>query len=157
MVDQIDEKILHILQNEAQISNSDLARKINLSPPATHSRVKRLEKEGYIEKYVSILNNQKLGFDLTCFIFVSTNIHQREQLENLESQMKKMPEILECHCLTGEHDYLLKVVIRNRMELEAFIRKLNLLTGVTRIQTSLSLREIKFSTSLTFFQNHEKS
>jgi DNA-binding Lrp family transcriptional regulator len=83
---------------------------------------------------------------------VSTNIHQKEQLENLEGAMKTMPEVLECHCLTGEYDYLLKVANRNREELERFIRKLNLLSGVNRIQTSLSLREIKFSTALPILE-----
>lgn len=152
MLDSIDQSILDILQKDAQLSNSDLARKVNLSPPATHARVKRLEKEGYIEKQVTILNHRKLGFDLFCFIFVSTNIHQKEQLETVESAMKVMPEVLECHCLTGEYDYLLKVANRNREDLERFIRKLNLLPGVIRIQTSISLRELKFSTALPIIE-----
>jgi DNA-binding Lrp family transcriptional regulator len=152
MLHTIDQFILDILQREAHLSNADLARMVNLSPPATHARVKRLEREGYIDQQVSILNHSKLGFDLLCFIFVSTNIHQKEQLENLEGAMKIMPEVLECHCLTGEYDYLLKVANRNREELERFIRKLNLLSGVNRIQTSISLREIKFSTALPILE-----
>lgn len=148
MLDAIDQSILGILQTQAQLSNADLARLVNLSPPATHARVKRLEKEGYIVQQVTMLNHSKLGFDLLCFIFVSTNIHQMELLEDLEDAMKTMPEVLECHCLTGEYDYLLKVANRNREELERFIRKLNKLSGVNRIQTSISLREIKFSTAL---------
>ncbi|WML46528.1 Lrp/AsnC family transcriptional regulator [Neobacillus sp. PS3-40] len=152
LLDATDFLILNSLQKESQISNADLARHVNLSPPATHARVKRMEKEGYIDQQVAILNHRKLGFDLLCFIFVSTNIHQKEQLENLEGAMKTMPEVLECHCLTGEYDYLLKVANRNREELERFIRKLNLLSGVNRIQTSLSLREIKFSTALPILE-----
>ncbi|MFD0825803.1 Lrp/AsnC family transcriptional regulator [Neobacillus sp. M.A.Huq-85] len=147
-LDVLDRKILDLLQKGAQLSNAELARRVNLSPPATHARVKRLENEGYIDRQVVVLNSRKLGFDLLCFIFVSTNIHQKEQLEYLEKALNLMPEILECHCLTGEYDYLLKVANRNREELEKFIRKLNLLPGVNRIQTSLSLREIKFSTAL---------
>jgi Lrp/AsnC family transcriptional regulator, leucine-responsive regulatory protein len=152
MLDSIDQTILDIMQKEAQISNTELARRINLSPPATHARAKRLEKEGYIDQQVTILNHRKLGFDLFSFIFVSTNIHQREQLENLEEALKVMPELLECHCLTGDYDYLLKVANRNREDLERFIRKLNLLPGIIRIQTSISLREIKFSTTLPIFE-----
>jgi len=120
---------------------------VNLSPPATHTRIKRLEKEGYINHQVAILNQEKLGFDLLSFIFVSTNIHQAEKLEVLENELESIPEVLECHCLTGEYDYLLKVVNKDRRELEKFIRKLNGL-GITRIQTSLALREIKYSTVL---------
>ena len=147
MLDDVDLQILEILQNEAQVSNSEIAKRINLSPPATHTRIKRLEKEGYINRHVVILNQEKLGFDLLSFIFMSTNIHQTEQLEALEKALASMPEVLECHCITGEYDYLLKVANKNRRELEKFIRKLNRL-GITHIQTSLSLREIKYSTVL---------
>ncbi|TQR12950.1 Lrp/AsnC family transcriptional regulator [Psychrobacillus soli] len=147
ILDDLDLQILDILQNGAQISNSEIAKRVNLSPPATHTRIKRLENEGYINRHVVILNQEKLGFDLLSFIFMSTNIHQSEQLEALENALKSMPEVLECHCLTGEYDYLLKVANKDRRELEKFIRKLNKL-GITRIQTSLALREIKHSTVL---------
>lgn len=147
ILDDVDIQILDILQKEAQLSNAELARRVNLSPPAIHTRIKRLESEGFIDRQVAILNQEKLGFDLLCYVFISTNIHQAEQLEVLENALKAMPEVLECHCLTGEYDYLLKVVIRDRKELDSFIRKLNRL-GISRIQTNLSLREIKYSTVL---------
>jgi Lrp/AsnC family transcriptional regulator, leucine-responsive regulatory protein len=146
-LDSIDLQILDILQRQANISNAELGRRVNLSPPATHARIKRLETESYIQKQVAILDQQKLGFDLLCYIFISTDIHQAEQLEILENNLEAMPEVLECHCLTGEHDYLLKVANKNRQGLEEFIRKLNKL-GISRIQTSLALREIKHSTIL---------
>lgn len=147
MLDDLDIQILDILQNEAQVSNSEIAKRVNLSPPATHTRIRRLEKEGYINRHVAILNQEKLGFDLLSFIFMSTNIHQDEKLEALEKALNSMPEVLECHCITGEYDYLLKVTNKDRRELESFIRRLNKL-GITRIQTSLALREIKYSTVL---------
>jgi DNA-binding Lrp family transcriptional regulator len=117
--------------------------------------VKRLENEGYIDRQVAILNQEKLGFDLLCFIFISTNIHQTDKLEVLEKILESMPEVLECHLLTGEYDYLLKVANKDRKELENFIRKLNKL-GITRIQTSLSLREIKYSTILPISDEKSK-
>lgn len=147
VLDHVDIQILDMLQNDSQISNAELARRINLSPPAVHTRIKRLETEGYIDRHVAILNQEKLGFDLLCFIFISTNIHQAEKLDVLEEMLKNMPEVLECHCLTGEYDYLLKVANRDRKDLQAFIRNLNKL-GISKIQTSLVLREIKYSTSL---------
>ena len=152
MLDDLDIQILDILQNEAQVSNSEIAKRVNLSPPATHTRIRRLEKEGYINRHVAILNQEKLGFDLLSFIFMSTNIHQDEKLEALEKALNSMPEVLECHCITGEYDYLLKVTNKDRRELESFIRRLNKL-GITRIQTSLALREIKYSTVLPISQN----
>jgi Lrp/AsnC family transcriptional regulator, leucine-responsive regulatory protein len=153
-LDEVDLQILHVLQTNAQISNAELARQVNLSPPATHTRVKRLENEGYIDRQVVILNQEKLGFNLLCFIFISTNFHQAEKLEVLENAFAAMPEVLECHCLTGEYDYVLKVAIKDRNDLEAFIRKLNSL-GITRIQTSLSLREVKYSTALPIMEEEE--
>jgi Lrp/AsnC family transcriptional regulator, leucine-responsive regulatory protein len=147
ILDDLDLQILDILQNGAQVSNSEIAKRINLSPPATHARIKRLENEGYINRHVVILSQEKLGFDLLSFIFMSTNIHQTEKLEVLEKALESMPEVLECHCITGEYDYLLKVANKDRRELEKFIRKLNRL-GVSHIQTSLALREIKYSTVL---------
>ncbi|MEC0210908.1 Lrp/AsnC family transcriptional regulator [Paenibacillus ehimensis] len=151
VLDEVDIQILDSMQKEAQLSNAELARRVNLSPPATHARVKRLESEGFIKRQVAILNQEKLGFDLLCFIFMSTNIHQAEQLEVLEKALRSMPEVLECHCLTGEYDYLLKVMNKDRKELESFIRKLNKL-GIARIQTSLALREIKYSTVLPIWE-----
>ena len=147
ILDTIDIQILDILQKESQISNAEIARRVNLSPPATHTRIKRLEGEGFINRQVAILNQEKLGFDLLCYVFMSTDIHQAKEIEELEASLKTMTEILECHCLTGAYDYLLKIVIRDRQELNQFIRKLNKL-GISRIQTNLSLREIKYSTVL---------
>ena len=153
ILDNLDLQILDILQNGAQVSNSEIAKRVNLSPPATHARIKRLENEGYINRQVVILNQEKLGFDLLSFIFISTNIHQTEKIEVLEKDLEAMPEVLECHCITGEYDYLLKVANKDRRELENFIRKLNRL-GITRIQTSLALREIKYSTVLPIREDH---
>ncbi|EAZ86831.1 Lrp/AsnC family transcriptional regulator [Lysinibacillus sp. FSL M8-0216] len=146
-LDRTDLQILDILQREVHISNAELARRVSLSPPATHTRVKRMENEGYIDQQVAILNQEKLGFDLLCYVFMSTDIHQAKEIEELETSLQTMTEILECHCLTGAYDYLLKIVIRDRQELNQFIRKLNRL-GISRIQTNLSLREIKYSTVL---------
>nr|WP_239587781.1 Lrp/AsnC family transcriptional regulator [Bacillus pakistanensis] len=151
----MDIQILDILQKGAHVSNSEIAKRVNLSPPATHARIKRLENEGYITQHVVILNQEKLGFDLLSFIFMSTNIHQAEKLEVLEKALESMPEVLECHCLTGEYDYLLKVANKDRRELESFIRKLNRL-GITRIQTSLALREIKYSTVLPIREENNR-
>lgn len=152
ILDHIDLQILDLLQTESQISNAELARRVNLSSPATHARVKRLEKEGFIKWQVAILNQEKLGFDLLCYVFINTHIHQMSQLDELEAELQKLPEIMECHCITGEYDYLLKVVIHDRNNLDQFIRKLNKL-GISRILTNLSVREVKNSTILPIIQN----
>ncbi|MDQ0247838.1 DNA-binding Lrp family transcriptional regulator [Bacillus fengqiuensis] len=154
-LDEMDKRILNTLQKESQLSNVELARQVNLSPPATHARVKRLENEGYIDRYAVILNKEKLGFDLLCFVFINTNMHQVEQLEQFEEVIYSMPQILECINLTGEYDYMLKVVLRNREDLQKFVRRLTLVTSVSRIQTSVTMKEIKFTTALPVLEDEE--
>ncbi|KUP05183.1 AsnC family transcriptional regulator [Bacillus coahuilensis p1.1.43] len=147
VLDPIDLHILDLLQKDGQISNLEISKRVQLSAPAVHGRIKRLESDGFIHKQVAILNHEKLGFDLLSFVFISTNLHEAEKLKTLESTLHSMKEIMECHCLTGEYDYLLKVACKDRKGLESFIRRLNEM-GVTKIQTSLALREVKYSTVL---------
>lgn len=147
-LDEMDIIILKLLQEEPQLSNAELARRVNLSPPATHVRIKRLEKVGYIDQYAVILNKEKLGYDLLCLIFINTHMHEVDQLELFEEKVMFMPQILECLNLTGEYDYMLKVALKNRKDLQYFIKKLTLLESVSQIQTSVTIKEIKFSTAL---------
>lgn len=147
--DDLDRAILQILQNDGRISNVDLANRVSLSPPAIHARLKRLEQRGYIRHYVALLDREKVGYDMLCFIEVSLQLHQPEQVENFRQVIQQMPEVLECHHVTGEYDYLLKVVVRNRKDLERFVvNRLTPIPGLARIHTSLVLSEVKSTTAL---------
>ena len=149
MLDQLDKDILKELQKDARVSNAELARRVNLSPPATHTRVRRLEEDGYIHNYAAIINRQKAGYDLLCFIGISLQLHEIEQVTGFHNIIEKMPEVLECHHVTGEYDYLLKVVARNTEDLEDFLmNRITPIPGVARIHTSLVLRESKASTEI---------
>lgn len=146
-IDDIDRDMLQILQEQGRISNAELARQVNLSPPAVHSRLKRLETLGFIQKYAALLDREKVGYDILCFVHVSLLAHQHEHIVRFREATLKMPEVLECHHITGEYDYLLKVVIRNRSDLERFVvNQLTPLSGVARLHTSLVLSEVKSST-----------
>ena len=148
-LDTLDRLILSILQADGRISNAELARKINLSPPACHVRLKRLEEAGYIRQYAALLDPEMLGYDILCFINVSLQRHTFEQVEQFRKQIRGMQEVLECYHITGEFDYLLKVVIRNRKDLERFVvDKLTPLPGVARIYTSLALTVVKSGTAI---------
>ncbi len=148
-LDEIDLQVLRELQTDGRISNVELARRVNLSPPATHARIRRLQQQGYIKAAVAIVDREKLGFDLLCFIQISLQMHQLEQVERFRQAVRQMPEVLECYHLTGEYDYLLKVVIRNRQDLERFVvGNLTPLPGVARIHTSVVFSEIKSATAL---------
>ena len=137
------------MQLDGRLSNVELARSVHLSPPATHARLRRLEKEGYIRQYAAVMNREKTGYDLLCFIHVSLQMHQLEQVEKFREATRQMPEVLECHHITGEYDYLLKVALRNRKDLERFlVDRLTPIPGVGRIHTSLVLTEVKATMAL---------
>jgi Lrp/AsnC family leucine-responsive transcriptional regulator len=149
ILDELDRKLLGILQENGSLSNVELARRIQLSPPATHARVRRLEELGIIRQYATLLDREKLGYDMLCFVHISLQLHQPQQVESVRAAIREMPEVLECYHVTGEYDYLLKVVIRNRKDLERFvIERLTPVPGIARIHTSLVLTEVKSTTAV---------
>lgn len=147
--DELDMAILDALQRDGRVSNAELARRLNLSPPAVHARLRRLEEQGFIRGYVALLDREELGYDMLCFVNVSLQNHTLEQVQHFRTAVSQIPQVLECHFVTGEFDYLLKVVVRNRRELEQLVlEQLTPLPGVGRIHTSLVLAEVKSTTSL---------
>lgn len=148
-LDSVDKSLLRALQLDGRLSNVQLAKKISLSPPATHSRLRRLEKGGYVRQYTAVVDRDKAGYDLLCFIHISLQMHKVEQVEKFREATRRMPEVLECHHITGEYDYLLKVVLKNRKDLERFVvDKITPIPGVARIHTSLVLTEVKATMAL---------
>ncbi len=148
-IDELDWAVLREIQEDGRISNSELARRINLSQPAAHARLKRLHKKGVIKKFVSVVDNDKIGLEIICFFHVQLQAHCETSLVQFENSVRNFPEVLEFHYLTGEFDYLIKAIFANRKELELFLRnKLSILPDIRQITTSLVLAEIKNSTSL---------
>jgi len=148
-LDETDKSILRLLQPDGRISNAEIARRVGLSAPATHARVKRLEETGVVRQYSTLLDREAIGFDMVCFINVSLQLHQFDAIERFKELVHDMPEVLECHHITGEFDYLLKAVFRNRDELQEFVvNKLTPIPGMARINTSLALIEIKATQQL---------
>lgn len=148
-LDETDKTILRLLQADGRVSNAEVARQVGLSAPATHARVKRLEENGVVRQYSTLLDREAIGYDMVCFINVSLQLHQFEAIERFKELMQDMPEVLECYHITGEFDYLLKAVFRNRDELQEFVvNKLTPIPGMARINTSLALIEIKATQQL---------
>jgi len=148
-LNKIDLAILREVQEDGRISNVELANRIELSPPATHARLRRLQSHGYIKKYAALLDQEKMGFDMTCFVSISLRMHGPDELSGFRRSVGELPEVLDCFHVTGEFDYLLRIVVRNRKELQRFVEhKLTPIPGVARIYTSLVLEEIKSTTSL---------
>ena len=143
-LDEIDYAILQTLQKDASISNVRLAEVVGLSPAATLARVKKLEHDDVIQGYIARLDKEKLGFNLFCFVHVILESHDVQLVDGFRMAITSMPEVIECHFVTGHYDYLLKVVVKNREELEEFlVHTVAAAPGVKRLQTSLVLREVK--------------
>jgi len=143
-LDKLDFVMLDILQREGRISNAELSRRISLSQPATHARLRRLEESGVIRSFIALLDRERLGYEMVCFVHVTLSQHRSEQVKNFHAQVLNLPEVTECYHVTGEYDYLLKVVMRHRRDLEFFlVDKLSHIDGVGQVHTSVVLREVK--------------
>lgn len=144
-----DRKILEILQTDARITNVELASKVGISPPAMLERVKRLENSGVIEKYVALVNPQKVGRETFAMVSVSLVQHQLPTINLFEKEINKLEEVLECFHVTGKEDFLLKVVVKNIPDYEKFIlEKLTKIKGVSRVNTTFILSAFKRSTKI---------
>ena len=148
-LDDIDRQVLYLLQENSRVTSAELARRVNLSTPGLQKRLRKLEENGVIGRYVTLVNREALGLDLLCFAQVTLAHHQPECVGQFCDRVKGLSEVLECHHLSGEFDYLLKVVVANHQHLEKFLtEKITRIPGVDRIRTSIVLNEIKASTSL---------
>ncbi len=149
-LDRIDRKILTELQNNAEISNLELAERVGLSASPCARRVKILEDAGIIKKRVTLLDQSALGLDLTIYVHVCLECQITERLENFELKVMNYDEVMECSLITGsDADFLLKVVMPDMAYYEHFLLKeLNRIEGVTSIRTSFVLRRVKNKTDM---------
>lgn len=148
-LDATDVKILRELQADGRISNADLAKRINLSPSPCLSRVRNLEREMVIDRYVAILRPHSVGLSLSVFIRVGLERQVEENLERFEAKMDEYPNVMECYLMSGESDYLLRVVVKDITELQEFIiQELTKIPGVANIQSSFALKQVKYKTAL---------
>ena len=148
-LDYKDKHLLEELQKNSRITNAELAKHIGLSPSSTLERVKKLEISGFIDKYIAILNPRKAGY--SCFTFVEVKLarHGETPVENFISSIALIPEVLECHHITGEADFLLKVVTKDIPAYEELIlHQLSALTNVQTMKTSVVLSTFKNETKL---------
>lgn len=148
-LDDTDWRILAALQADARISNSDLAAKVFLSPSPCLRRVRELERAGLIQRYVSLLDPLKLGLTVSVFIQVSLEKQMRNALDTFEQSVLARDEVMECYLMTGDSDYLLRVVVPDMQSLERFIVDyLAKIPGVSNIRSSFALKQVKYKTAL---------
>jgi len=147
-LDELDIKILSYLQEDGRMTIRDIAEKLNISTTPIFNRIKRLEKEKVIDKYVAIVNAEKVGKNLFAFVFLSLKDHSKEAVEKMEKQMTGFSEVLECHYVTGGADFFLKVIVQDIKEYNLFIsEKLFSVKNIGKIESLLSLSMAK-STSV---------
>jgi DNA-binding Lrp family transcriptional regulator len=148
-LDATDWKILALLQEDARISNVDLAKAVGLSPSPCLARVRALEEAGFIRRYVSLLDPQRVGLMVSVFIQVALEKQVESALEVFERAIRERPEVMECYLMTGESDYLLRVVVPDLQALERFILNfLSRVPGVGNIRSSFALKQVKYQTAL---------
>lgn len=143
-MDAIDKKILRTLSRQGRLTNAELAEQVGLSPSPCWTRVKRLEQGGIIKGYATVLDQAALGLPDTVFIEVMMERHDEAQLQRFEAAVKDIPEILECHLVTGEYDYVIKAAVGGTAGYERLLRdRLYRLPGVRHTRTSFALRSLK--------------
>jgi len=140
-LDDIDLKILHILQLDGRRRLADIAEQVDLSAPAVMERVKKLESGGIIRGYQALLDSKKIGKDITAFIGVS--IGNQRDMDKFARQMMKYPDVLECHHVTGDESFILKVKSGNTGSLEKLLGEIRSVDGVTRTVTRVVLSTAK--------------
>ena len=147
-LDLIDFKILAVLQENARIANVELAEKVNLSPSPCLARVRALEQNGFIDRYVALLDPRAIGLGVNTFIQVRLQRQVEPALNIFEKAVATCPEIMECYLMTGTMDYLLRVVTS---DLDAYQRLITdfiaKIPGVGNIQSSIALKQVKYKTA----------
>jgi Lrp/AsnC family transcriptional regulator, leucine-responsive regulatory protein len=148
-MDAIDLRILECLQRDARMSNVELARAVNLSPSPCLARVRALEAGGYIARYVTLLDAKRLGLTVSVLVQVTLEKQIEPALEAFERAVRERPEVMECYLMTGDADYLLRVLVPDVPAFERFILDfLSRVPGVDNIKSSFALKQVKYQTAL---------
>ena len=143
-MDNLDTKILHDLQADGRATVAEIGEKIGLSASATHRRIKHLEETGVIERYSAVLNRKAIGYTTDFYVEIALQSQSEKVLEAFEMAVRRSPDIVECHLMTGAFDYLLRIATQGPEDYERVHRHaLSGLPGVLRMQSSLVLRTVR--------------
>jgi Lrp/AsnC family leucine-responsive transcriptional regulator len=148
-LDRYDKLILEELQRDGRISNVQLANAVSLSESACLRRVRSLEESGMIDRYAALINQQKAGLPGNVFVNIGLQREEERELAAFEEAVKNIPEVMECYLMTGEFDYLLRVVVSDMADFERLHRDaLTRLPGVARVNSSVTIRTVQKKTEL---------
>jgi len=148
-IDKVDRAILHELQLDGKLTNARLAERVHLSESACLRRVKILEEAGVIERYAMIVNQAAVGIPGNVFVEITLSRQQREDLDIFEESVRQVPEVMECYLMSGDFDYLLRIVVVDAADYERIHHEsLTRLPGVTRVRSSFTLRTVAKRTEI---------
>jgi Lrp/AsnC family leucine-responsive transcriptional regulator len=148
-MDKIDRRILRELQQDASLSNVELARRVSLSPSPCLARVRALEQAGVIRQYVALADAARLGLGLNVFINISLRTQGKDALARFEQRIAEHEEVMECYLMTGDSDYLIRVVVADIAALERFILdQLTPIADIEKIRSSFALKQVRYKTAL---------
>ena len=153
-LDKIDELLLRVLQNNSNISMQELGQRVGLSHTPCWRRVRRLEEHGYINKKVTLLDSSKLDLSVNVFVNVSLRKHQENALTRFENAVADIPEIVECYSVSGDTDFLLRVIVKDVESYEHLLKaQLIHLPEVGNLSSTFALRQVKYTTELPLPRN----
>jgi Lrp/AsnC family transcriptional regulator, leucine-responsive regulatory protein len=151
LLDDTDKKILRLLQQNARLTNKALATRLGLSITPVFERVRKLENRGFIKKYVAVLDHEKLNQGMVVFLHIKMQAHNHDSIANLMMEVQQLDEVMECYHVTGETDFLMKVLVPNMRSYEDFVLgKLTKISGIGNINSSIVMREVKHKTEVIF-------
>ncbi|MBY6112730.1 Lrp/AsnC family transcriptional regulator [Halomonas sp. DP1Y21-3] len=142
-LDRIDRHLLALLQQDARLTSHQLAERVGLSPSPCARRIRRLEQQRLIQRYRAELDRERLGLGLTVFVHVKLSRHQDALVEAFEAAVADMPEVIECHTVSGAFDYLLQIVSADLKGYERWVRQLQTLPMVNTVDSSFAIRAVK--------------
>ena len=148
VLDAIDKKILELVQNDSKKTTKELSIKLNLSVTAVYERIRKLEREGIIDKYVAIVNKSKVEKGFLVFCHLKLIQHSREYIQIFEKEVAQLSEVVECYHVSGDYDYILKIVVKDMEAYRQFlINKLTSLSHIGSTHSTFMIGEVKNSTS----------
>ncbi len=147
-MDQTDAKILNLLQADAALSASDVAEQLGLEADACEGRINQLEESGVIQQRVTLLNARKVGAGVTVFVAITTPEHNQEWLDTFHAAVESFPEVVEFYRMSGQVDYLLRVVVPDVDGYDAFYKKLIAAANLKDVSSTFAMEQIKYTTKL---------
>ena len=147
-MDAIDIKLLELLQHNAELTNQELSKEVHLSTTPCWKRINQLKTNGYINKTVSLVDRKRVGANVTAMVSIKVNNHNQERISIFAKTIQDIPEVIECYRMSGETDYLLKVVVSDIESYDAFYKNLIEKVQFLKVTSNFAIEEIKSTTEI---------